>query len=365
MNTIKSSPDIARTTLAVLFIGILITASFWILRPFLTALIWATMIVVTTWPLMLSIQKRLWGKRALAVLVMTGALLLLLIIPLTLAIISIVERSDDIVDLAKSLPTYALSPPPAWVEQLPVVGPKLAERWQSLAATDPTELSERLAPHAQAIVGWLVARTGSVMMMIIQFLLTVIISAILYTTGEKAASGICLFAQRLGGQNGEAAAILAGKAIRGVALGVVVTALIQSLLGGIGLAISGVPAAAVLTAIMFVLCVAQIGPALVLIPATIWLFLQDQTLWGSVMVVFTIVVGTIDNFIRPFLIKKGADLPLLLIFAGVIGGLFAFGVMGLFIGPVMLAVTYTLLEDWVIRGEPAQEQMSTEGDGTE
>jgi predicted PurR-regulated permease PerM len=213
------------------------------------------------------------------------------------------------------------------------------------------------------VVSWVVAQTGSVMMMILQFLLTVIISAVLYTTGESGAKGICLFARRLGGQNGEDAAILAGKAIRGVALGVVVTALIQSLLGGIGLAISGVPAAAVLTAVIFVLCVAQLGPALVLIPATAWLFLQDQTLWGTVMIVWTIVVGTIDNFIRPFLIKKGADLPLLLIFAGVIGGLIAFGVMGLFIGPVLLAVTYTLLEAWVTRDEPAEEPVPTEGDG--
>jgi predicted PurR-regulated permease PerM len=312
---------------------------------------------------MLSIQKRLWGKRALAVLVMTSALLLLLIIPLTLAIISIIERSDEIVDLAKSLPMYVLAPPPAWVEQLPVVGAKLGERWRAFAAVDPAELSERLAPHARTVVSWVVAQTGSVMMMILQFLLTVIISAVLYTTGESGAKGICLFARRLGGQNGEDAAILAGKAIRGVALGVVVTALIQSLLGGIGLAISGVPAAAVLTAVIFVLCVAQLGPALVLIPATAWLFLQDQTLWGTVMIVWTIVVGTIDNFIRPFLIKKGADLPLLLIFAGVIGGLIAFGVMGLFIGPVLLAVTYTLLEAWVTRDETTKEPVPTEGDG--
>lgn len=354
------SADIARTTLAVLFIAILISASFWVLRPFLTALVWATMIVVTTWPFMLSLQGRLWGKRALAVLVMTAGLLLLLIIPLTLAIISIVERADDIVGWARSLSLYTPGPPPAWVEQVPVVGAKLAERWRNLATISSTELSGRLAPHVKTIVGWLVAQTGSVMMMVVQFLLTVIISAVLYATGEKAASGIILFARRLSGKNGEDAAILAAKAIRGVALGVVVTALAQSLLGGIGLAISGVPAAVLLTAVMFILCVAQVGPGLVLIPAVVWLFWKDQTLWGSIMVIWTIVVGTMDNFIRPILIKKGADLPLLLIFAGVIGGLIAFGVIGLFIGPVMLAVTFTLLEAWVVQPELPQEQAPAE-----
>jgi predicted PurR-regulated permease PerM len=354
--TLKNShTDIVRTTLAVIFIGILISASFWILRPFLSALIWATMIVVTTWPFMERIQEILWRKRGLAVTVMTVMLLLIFIIPFTSAVITVIDRSDEIVARAKSLATVALPQPPPWLEQLPVVGHKIAARWQQLASIPPAELSERLAPHAKQIAGWLMARTGSVMMMIVQFLLTVIISVVLYSTGDKAALGIRLFARRLGGQNGEDAVVLAARAVRGVALGVVVTALVQSLLGGLGLIVAGVPAVAILTAVMFILCIAQIGPGLVLIPVIVWLFWQDQTMWGTLMIVWTIFVGTIDNFIRPFLIKKGADLPLLLIFAGVIGGLIAFGVIGLFIGPVMLAVTYTLLEAWVAQEETGQE----------
>ena len=217
-------------------------------------------------------------------------------------------------------------------------------------------MSQRLAPHARDIVSWLIARAGNIGMMIVQFLLTVIISAVLYANGEKAARGICLFARKLGGQYGEDAAILAAKAVRGVALGVVVTAVIQSLLGGIGLVVAGVPAALLLTGVMFVLCVAQLGPALVLIPAIVWLYWNDQPFWGTVMIPWAIIAGIIDNFIRPILIRRGADLPLLLIFAGVIGGLIAFGVIGLFIGPVMLAVTYTLLQAWVSRVEPEQEE---------
>jgi predicted PurR-regulated permease PerM len=354
------SQDVVRTTLGVLFIGILITASFWILRPFLTALVWATMIVVTTWPVMLGLQKRLRGKRALAVAVMTVALLLVFIIPFTFAVVTIIDRSDDIVAWSKSLATLTIPPPPEWVGKLPVVGSKLAARWQQLASAAPAELSERLAPYVKEVAGWLVARAGNIGMMIIQFLLTTIISAILYSGGDKAAIGICMFARRLGGQNGEDAAILAAKAIRGVALGVVVTALVQSLLGGIGLAVAGVPGAVLLTAVIFILCVAQVGPGLVLIPAVVWLYWTDQTLWGTIMIFWTIFVGTIDNFIRPVLIKRGADLPLVLIFAGVIGGLVAFGVIGLFIGPVMLAVTYTLLVSWVTRAQQEQGEFKPE-----
>ncbi len=110
---------------------------------------------------------------------------------------------------------------------------------------------------------------------------------------------------------------------------------------------AGVPAAALLTAVMFILCLAQIGPGLVLIPVVIWLYWAHGALWGTVLLVFTVVAATIDNFIRPVLIKKGADLSLVLIIAGVIGGLIAFGIIGLFIGPVVLAVTYTLLKVWV------------------
>jgi predicted PurR-regulated permease PerM len=349
------SQDITRYTLAVLFIAMLIAASFWILSPFLTAIAWASTIVIATWPLMLRVQARLWGKRALAVLVMTVLLLLLLVIPLSLAIASIVAHASDIVGWARSLATFTMPAPPDWIGQIPLVGPKLAAQWQQLAAVGPGVLSERLAPYARTIVSWLIAQAGSVGLMVVQFLLTVIISAVLYASGEQAATGVIRFARRLAGQHGENAIILAGRAVRGVALGVVVTALIQTILGGIGLGLSGVPAAALLTGVLFILCVAQLGPMLVLIPAVVWLFWEGHTLWGSIMVVWSIIVGTIDNFIRPILIKKGADLPLLLIFAGVIGGLIAFGIIGLFIGPVLLAVTYTLLKTWVAGDDAAQE----------
>jgi predicted PurR-regulated permease PerM len=141
--------------------------------------------------------------------------------------------------------------------------------------------------------------------------------------------------------------VLAGKAVRAVVLGVVVTALIQTAIGGIGLFIAGVPAAALLTAVMLILCLAQLGPLLVMIPAVIWLYWSGQPVWGTVLLILSLLAGTIDNLLRPLLIRKGIDLPLLLIFAGVIGGLIGFGVMGLFVGPVILAVAYKLLIAWM------------------
>jgi predicted PurR-regulated permease PerM len=155
------------------------------------------------------------------------------------------------------------------------------------------------------------------------------------------------FGLRLGGERGEGAVVLVGQAIRGVALGVVLTAVLQSVVGGIGLAIVGVPAAALLTALMFMLCLAQIGVGLVMFGAVAWLFWSGDTGWGVFLLIWSMVVTTMDNFIRPFLIKQGADLPIVLIFAGVIGGLLGFGLVGIFVGPVVLAVSYTLLDAWV------------------
>ncbi len=198
-------------------------------------------------------------------------------------------------------------------------------------------------------------QVGSIGLLLVQFLLTVVIAAILYANGEAVARGADLFARRLAGPQGENAVHLAGQAIRGVALGVVVTAILQSTAAGIGLAVVGVPFAAILTAVIFMLCIAQIGPGLVLIPAVIWVYSTRGAVWGTGFLVWAIFCSTFDNFLRPMLIKQGADLPLLLIFAGVIGGLIAFGVIGLFIGPVVLAVAYTLLVDWVSQDSPAEE----------
>ena len=188
-------------------------------------------------------------------------------------------------------------------------------------------------------------------MMVVQFLLIVALSAVLYANGESAAAGARRFGFRLAGERGESSIVLAGQAIRGVALGVGVTAIVQTVLGGIGLAIAGVPFASLLSAIMLMLCIAQLGPALVLFPAVGWLFWMGDTGWGSFLLVWSLIVGTLDNFLRPMLIKKGADLPLLLIFAGVIGGMLGFGLIGIFVGPVVLAVTYTQLEAWMDDGQ--------------
>jgi predicted PurR-regulated permease PerM len=352
MNQTHSS-DLTRNTLAVLFIGILIAACFWVMQPFLSSLLWAAMIVIATWPFFLKLQTRLRGKRWLAVLAMTVLLLLVLIVPICFAVMTILNQSDEIVGWFKSLSTVKIPPPPGWVEKIPVAGSSIVERWQHFAAVKPEELSQLLAPYASKLVAWFVGQAGNFSLLVLHFLLSIAIAAVLYAKGETTAGGIRKFAHRLAGQPGDEVAVLSAKAIRGVALGIVVTALIQSTIGGLGLVLAGVPGAVLLTALMLMLCIAQIGPGLVVIPADIWLFYSGHTLAGSLFAVCAILVCTIDNFLRPILIRKGVDLPMLLIITGVIGGLIGFGIIGLFIGPVILAVTFTLLRAWVSRGDTA------------
>jgi predicted PurR-regulated permease PerM len=344
--------------LQVVCISALMAGCFWILRPFLLPMIWATAIVVATWPLMLRVEENCGGRRAAAVVVMTIALLLILVVPLALALSTIIQNTEQIIGWAKSLSDFSMPGPPDWLGRLPLVGPTLAGQWEQMIGVGPAALSSRLAPYAGTIVALFAAQVGNVGLLAAQFLLTVVLSAVLYAGGEKGATFVLRFARRLAGASAEGAVQLAAQAVRAVALGIVVTALVQAILGGIGLALSGVPFAAVLTAVMFMLGVAQVGPALVLLPAVVWLYWRGDTVWGTVLLVWTVVVLSFDNFLRPLLIKRGANLPLLLVFTGVIGGLLAFGILGLFIGPVLLAVGFTLLTAWMSERELEGERAS-------
>jgi predicted PurR-regulated permease PerM len=230
---------------------------------------------------------------------------------------------------------------------VPLFGESAARFWQNVAASGVDSLITKAAPYAGGVASWFVAVLGGLGIVLVQFVLTIAVAAIMYANGEQAAAAARRFGHRLAGERGEQSVLLAGQAIRSVALGVVVTALGQSVLGGIGIALAGMPLAAVLTAVMFMLCLAQLGPLPVLVPAVIWLYWSGDTGWGTFLLVWSILLSTLDSVVRPLLIRKSAHLPLVLLLAGVIGGLIAFGLVGIFLGPVVLAVGYTLLQSWM------------------
>ena len=339
-------PNLTQYTLGIAFITMLAGASLWVLSPFLLAFCWACTIVIATWPLLQVLEARLGGYRSLAALAMTVLLLFVFVLPLVLLALTLLSHSQGIVAWVNASPTLQIPSAPSWLLNLPLVGERLASYWNDLVETGFATIK----PYARQMFGWLASQVGTVGSALVHILFTVVIAAILYAKGDVAAAGFRRFSIRLAGQRGDRAAVLAGRAVRGVALGVVVTALAQTAVSGIGLAVSRTPFAGPLTLLILALCIAQLGPTLVLVPAVVWMYAYGDHLWATVLLVFTIVAGTMDNVLRPILIKRGADLPLLLIFAGVIGGLLSVGVVGIFVGPVVLAVTYRLLEEWVNEG---------------
>jgi len=346
MNLPMKRYDLPQIMFGVLFIALMTVASIWIVQPFILGFAWAGMVVIATWPLMIRLQKLLWGIRFLAVIVMTLLLILLFVLPIALLVSSAIENGTPLVQLASN-PSSLHMPDFKWLHAIPLVGNKLYSGWHSLINGGGSALMGKVQPYVGQTASWFVTQAGHLGRFIVHCSLMLLFSALLYSRGEQVGMGIRHFALRLAADRGDAAVILAGQAIRAVALGVVVTAIAQSVLGGIGLAIAGIPYATVLTVVMFVCCVAQIGPLLVLIPAIIWLYWTGDNTWATVLLVWSCVVGSLDSVLRPVLIRMGADLPMLLILSGVIGGLLAFGMIGLFIGPVVLAVSYRLISLWV------------------
>jgi predicted PurR-regulated permease PerM len=338
--------DLTRSVMTIVALTALVGGSLWVLSPFIPSLIWAVTIVVTTWPLMTRVEALLWGRRGLAVTVMTLGLLLLFFVPLTLAIMTVLNNVDTISGWIKLASNLKGSEPPSWLVSLPVVGPRIASFLADIVEHGADPLLSKVMPYVGTVAGRVLKEAGQIGQIGVQFLLSVLLCAVLYAYGEEGARAVLRFARRLAGDQGVRMTRLAAASVRGVALGVVVTAVVQSLLAGLGLAVVGVPAVALLTALMFLLALAQIGTVPVLLPAVIWLYWSGQVGLAIGLLIWTVVVSTMDNFLRPWLIKKGADLPFLLIFVGVVGGLIAFGLIGIFIGPVVLAVTYTLFDAW-------------------
>jgi predicted PurR-regulated permease PerM len=359
--TYAAHRDIPRITLTVLGVGLLVAGSVWVLRPFLLSLVWAAIIVVSTWPFLLRLQSWFGGRRGPAVATMTAILLLLLFGPLYLAVEAILEQSDRIVALVDTLTTRKLPPPPSWLDPVPLIGHQAATRWAELASLEPQQLAERVMPYVHTAIGWFAEHAGSFGGTLLDFLITIVISAILFAKGEGAVEQLLRFFRRLSGDRGDVIVTLAGKSIRAVALGIVVTAFAQTALAGVGLVAVGVPFVTIVCAVAFILCIAQLGPLLAMLPWVIWLYTTGSPGRGTVLLVFMVLAQLIDQVLRPVLIRRSADLSLLLILPGVIGGLLWLGVIGLFVGPVILAVGSTLLDGWIAAGLDEATPRSAEG----
>jgi predicted PurR-regulated permease PerM len=333
-------------------VAILVVGCYVVLQPFLAATLFAASVATCTWPLYAWIRRKTGGRATLAASAMTLLLVLTALLPFVALVGALVDDVPVLVEWVKA--TFAEGPPapPAWLAGVPYVGEQLDAYWHRLADSrdEALALLRRFVQPAQA---FLVAVGKVLGEGILQLTLAVFIGFFLYRDGEALMATIRAIAARLAGSLGDSTIGTINNTVVGVMYGIVGTALAQGVVAAVGFWIAGVPSALLLGAATFLLSPVPIGPPLVWGGAAIWLFSRDEIAWGVFMLVWgALVVSSIDNFVKPLLISRGAAMPFVLVLLGVFGGVIAFGFIGIFLGPTLLAVGYSLTRRWVGAATP-------------
>jgi predicted PurR-regulated permease PerM len=317
-----------------------------VLRPFVSAVLWGIVLSISSWPLYTRLLKLTGNRRTLASFLMTLGMVLIFLLPF---IIVGVTLADNVTVLTAAFRRWTEDWPPAppeWLAKVPMVGEKAVAAWQELAG-DTGALLAKLKDLIQPATGWLLQGGLILGHGLIELALSILVAFFLFREGVAAADRLGTAVERISGERGRRLLIVAGNTIRGVVYGILGTALVQAVLVGIGLFIAGVPGVPLLALLTFFFSVVPvIGTGLVWIPAAFWLFHQGSTGWGIFLAIWGIAVAQADNFVKPWLISQGSEMPFILIFFGVLGGALTFGFIGVFLGPTLLAVGWRLVEEW-------------------
>jgi len=344
MNPLRSKleQNLGWSILLILLAGCLL-----VLRPFMSALLWAVVLGVSSWPVYRRLLVLLGNRRTLAAFLMTLGMIFIILLPFVIVGTTLADNVNQLTDATKRWVENGPPAPPDSLAKVPVVGQQATEYWQSMA-TDTSKLwteSQRLIEPASS---WLLRGGLALGGGLIQLALSIFIAFFLFRDGIIVSGHLATAVERIAGESGTHLLIVAGKTIRGVVYGILGTALLQAIATGIGLLIAGVPGAALLALLTFFASVIPVvGTGLIWIPAALWLFHQGLTGWGVFMLVWGVGVASIDNFVKPWLISQGSDMPFILIFFGVVGGALTFGFIGVFLGPTFLAVGYRLVVEWI------------------
>jgi predicted PurR-regulated permease PerM len=336
---------IERSILALLLVGLLIGVIA-VVKPFTTAILFGAALATAAWPMRQALVRRGLRRGSAAALLLLLSLVLVVLPLLALA----PHLADQLIGGAERVQSYFAATPdqPAWIKGVPLLGRRLGAAWDRVVEARGN-LRALLEPYTANLEQFMIGAARALADSMVQVLLSLIVATMFWTNGDGLVAMLHDALRRLGGPIAEQAIGVAAGAIRGVAYGVIGTAAIQAILLAIGLAIAGVPGAGTLGFVALLLAISQIGgPLLVLIwgGAAWWLFMQDQQVWGVFMIVWGVLVSTIDNFIKPWLIGFGVEMPMSLTILGVFGGFIAFGFLGLFIGPTLIAIVFTLFQAW-------------------
>jgi len=322
-----------------------------ILRPFVSALLWAAVLCFSTWPFYKRLLRLVRGRRTFAAMLMTLAMVLVVLLPFVIIASTISDDVRNLTAAARGWIETGLPPPPDWLGKIPFVGHHAAEQWQTLA-TDRAKLIVETRRLIEPLSALLLIIGKMLIGGLVALALSILIALFFFRDGEAIGKHVNLIVDRVAGERGQRLLALAGATVRGVVYGILGTALVQAVMAGIGFLIAGVPGAGVLALLTFFLSVVPVGPPLIWIPAALWLFHQGSTGWAVFMLVWGIGVSSIDNVVKPWLISQGSDMPFLLILFGVLGGAIAFGFIGVFLGPTLLAVGYRLIGEWEVGPTP-------------
>jgi predicted PurR-regulated permease PerM len=343
--------ETARNHTRLALVTLIAIGTAWVLAPFVAALLFAAILCVTTWPLFIWIEARLKGRTTLAALLTTLLLAFAVLGPMSYLAATITDGVGQLLALLKPWFLSADHAPPRWLASIPLVGEQLDAYWRKLAASQDelTQLGRQLFEPTRK---FLLAAVGIIGQGLLELTLVVFIAFFLYRDGRVLAGRLTRFADKIGGELGGRMLGLTRSTIMGVMIGIVGTAAAQSAIALLGFLIAGVPGALLLGAATFFLSMVPVGPPLIWGGAAWWLYDQGQTGWAIFMIVWGVaVISSVDNFLKPILISRTASLPILLIALGVFGGVLAFGFVGIFLGPVILALALTLLDVW---SEPAK-----------
>ena len=346
--TLQRDKIIALVALALLIIGC--AAVLW---PFLTVLVWAMILSFSTWPVYAYFRRLVGGRATLAATLMTLLVTLVLLAPFAVVVAGLAENADELAEMAQKLMREGLPDPPEWIKELPLVGVSADAYWRSFV-DDGARLIGELSKLLQPLRPALTAVGAALAQGLLLLALSVFLAFFFFRDGEAAAARLQTAMARVAGTRAQHLIGITTGTITGVVYGILGTALAQGLLAAIGFAISGVPGASLLGLATFFLSIVPFGPPLLWIPAAMWLFYHGAVGWAIFLALWgLIVVSGVDNVMKPLIISRGSDLPFVLVFLGVLGGIVAFGFLGVFLGPTLLAVGYRLLIEWSEVEQPA------------
>lgn len=325
---------------------VLFGASFWVMAPFWSALFWGAVLAFASWPLMRLLTRALGGRESLAAGILTLGWMLLVAVPLVWLGFNLADHVRDAVTLIKDVQVDGLPEAPTWLGSIPFVGERLVGMWDSIDQQGAA-LMVTIKPYLGQVGNWLLARSAQIGGGILELTLSLVFVFFFYRDGPRLAMFVHRLLERLIGERAGYYIDLVAGTVQRVVNGVIGTAAAQALLALIGFLIAGVPGALVLGIVTFLLSLIPMGPPLVWIPATAWLVWKGDYTYAVFLGVWgTFIISGVDNVLKPYLISRGGNLPLVIVLLGVFGGLIAFGFIGLFIGPTLLAVAYSLLTDW-------------------